>query len=42
MARQFNRRLGTPIMSLRFSDIMEPEDFAAFPGFWKDAPAWIS
>jgi nucleoside-diphosphate-sugar epimerase len=37
MARQFNRRFGTPIVSLRFSNIMEPGDYAAFPGFWKDA-----
>ena len=37
MARQFNRRFGTPIACLRFSNIMEPQDYAAFPGFWKDA-----
>jgi nucleoside-diphosphate-sugar epimerase len=37
MARQFHRRFGTPIVGLRFSNIMEPGDYAAFPGFWKDA-----
>ena len=37
MARQFHRRFGIPITSLRFSNIMEPHDYAAFPGFWKDA-----
>jgi nucleoside-diphosphate-sugar epimerase len=36
MARQFHRRFGTPIVGLRFSNIMEPGDYAAFPGFWKD------
>jgi len=36
MARQFNRRFGTPIVGLRFSNIMEPGDYAAFPGFWKN------
>jgi nucleoside-diphosphate-sugar epimerase len=37
MARQFHRRFGFPVTSLRFSNIMEPHDYAAFPGFWKDA-----
>lgn len=37
MARQYHRRFGTPIVGLRFSNIMEPHDYAAFPGFWKDA-----
>jgi nucleoside-diphosphate-sugar epimerase len=36
MARQFNRRFGTPIVGLRFSNIMEPGDYAAFPGYQKD------
>jgi nucleoside-diphosphate-sugar epimerase len=37
MARQFNRRFGIPFIGLRFSNIMEPHDYAAFPGYWKDA-----
>lgn len=37
MARQFHRRTGTPFISLRISNIMEPDDYAAFPGFWADA-----
>ncbi len=37
MARQFNRRTGIPIVGLRFSNIMEPQDYAAFPSYWKDA-----
>jgi nucleoside-diphosphate-sugar epimerase len=37
MARQHARWTGTPIIALRFSNIMEPGDYAAFPSFWKDA-----
>ncbi|HTZ52874.1 MAG TPA: NAD(P)-dependent oxidoreductase [Spirochaetia bacterium] len=37
MARQFTRRFGTTVVGLRFSNIMEPGDYAAFPGYWKDA-----
>ena len=37
MARQFHRRTGIPFVSLRISNIMEPEDYAAFPGFSADA-----
>jgi len=37
MARQFARRFGTTIVGLRFSNIMEPGDYASFAGFWKDA-----
>jgi nucleoside-diphosphate-sugar epimerase len=37
MARQFNRRTGIPIVGLRFSNIMEPRDYAAFPSYWKDS-----
>jgi nucleoside-diphosphate-sugar epimerase len=37
MARQLNRRTGIPIVSLRISNIMEPDDYAAFPGYWADA-----
>ncbi len=39
MARQFNRRTGIPFVGLRISNIMEPEDYAAFPSYWDDA--WI-
>jgi nucleoside-diphosphate-sugar epimerase len=37
MARQFNRWTGIPYVGLRFSNIMEPEDYERFPGFWDDA-----
>jgi nucleoside-diphosphate-sugar epimerase len=37
MARQFNRRTGIPFVGLRFSNIMEPHDYAAFPSYWKDS-----
>ncbi len=37
MAVQFARRTGIPFIGLRFSNIMEPDDYAAFPGFWDDA-----
>ena len=37
MARQFNRRTGIPFVGLRISNIMEPEDYAAFPSYWDDA-----
>jgi nucleoside-diphosphate-sugar epimerase len=37
MARQFNRWTGIPIIGLRFSNIMEPDDYQRFPGFWNDA-----
>ncbi len=37
MARQFHRRFRIPFVGLRFSNIMEPQDYAAFPGYWKDA-----
>ncbi|HSM45604.1 MAG TPA: NAD(P)-dependent oxidoreductase [Acidimicrobiia bacterium] len=36
MAVQFSRRSGTPFLGLRFSNIMEPLDYQAFPGFWDD------
>jgi nucleoside-diphosphate-sugar epimerase len=36
MARQVNRWTGIPIVGLRFSNIMEPGDYAAFPGFQND------
>jgi nucleoside-diphosphate-sugar epimerase len=37
MARQMNRWSKIPIIGLRFSNIMEPHDYARFPGFWDDA-----
>jgi nucleoside-diphosphate-sugar epimerase len=36
MARQFNRWTGIPAIGLRFSNIMEPHDYARFPGFQAD------
>lgn len=36
MATQFSRRTGIPFLGLRFSNIMEPQDYEAFPGFWDD------
>ncbi|HXV41897.1 MAG TPA: NAD(P)-dependent oxidoreductase [Anaerolineae bacterium] len=37
MARQFSRWSGVPFVGLRFSNIMEPEDYQRFPSFWDDA-----
>ncbi|HET6450529.1 MAG TPA: NAD(P)-dependent oxidoreductase [Spirochaetia bacterium] len=37
MARQFARRFRLPVVGLRFSNIMEPHDYAAFAGWQKDA-----
>ena len=37
MAAQFNRRTGIPFVSLRISNIMEPDEYAAFPVFETDA-----
>ena len=36
MARQFSRRSGIPFIALRFSNIMEPHDYARFPSFQGD------
>ncbi len=36
MARQFHRRTGIPYLGLRFSNVMEPDDYARFPSFWDD------
>jgi nucleoside-diphosphate-sugar epimerase len=36
MAAQIARRTGVPFVGLRISNIMEPEDYAAFPGYWQD------
>jgi nucleoside-diphosphate-sugar epimerase len=38
MAVQFNRRTGIPFVGLRISNIMEPPDYARFPG-WQDDPS---
>jgi nucleoside-diphosphate-sugar epimerase len=37
LARQVNRWTGTPFVALRFSNIMEPEDYQRFPSYWDDA-----
>jgi len=37
MAAQFARRSGIGFVGLRISNIMEPDDYAAFPG-WQDDP----
>jgi nucleoside-diphosphate-sugar epimerase len=37
MARQYHRWSGIPFVGLRFSNIMEPEEYARFPSFWPDA-----
>lgn len=37
MANQFSRWSGIPFIGLRFSNIMEPDDYRRFPDFWKDA-----
>ncbi len=36
MARQFSRWSGIPFVGLRFSNIMEPEDYTRFPEYWDD------
>jgi nucleoside-diphosphate-sugar epimerase len=36
MARQFSRWSGTPFVGLRFSNIMEPDAYQSFPGYWDD------
>jgi nucleoside-diphosphate-sugar epimerase len=42
LGRQLNRWTGTPHIALRFSNIMEPEEYERFPSFWDDArlPRW--
>jgi nucleoside-diphosphate-sugar epimerase len=37
MARQYSRRFRIPFASLRFSNIMEPQDYAGFTAFQDDA-----
>jgi nucleoside-diphosphate-sugar epimerase len=36
IAAQTARRTGIPFVGLRISNIMEPEDYGAFPGYWDD------
>lgn len=36
LARQTSRRSGIPFVALRFSNIMEPEEYPRFPSFWED------
>ena len=36
MARQFSRWSGMPIVGLRFSNVMEREDYRQFPSYWDD------
>jgi nucleoside-diphosphate-sugar epimerase len=36
MAQQFSRWSGIPFVALRFSNIMEPHDYARFPSYWAD------
>jgi nucleoside-diphosphate-sugar epimerase len=36
MARQFSRWSGIPFIGLRFSNVMEREDYAQFPSYWED------
>lgn len=37
LGRQLHRWTGTPHIALRFSNIMEPEDYEGFRSFWGDA-----
>lgn len=39
MARQLNRWTRIPFIALRFSNIMETDDYARFPDFWDDVGA---
>jgi nucleoside-diphosphate-sugar epimerase len=36
LGRQLNRWTGRPHVALRFSNIMEPEDYERFPSYWDD------
>ncbi|HLW96382.1 MAG TPA: NAD(P)-dependent oxidoreductase [Solirubrobacteraceae bacterium] len=36
MARQFSRWSGIPFIGLRFSNVMEREDYQQFPSYWDD------
>jgi nucleoside-diphosphate-sugar epimerase len=37
LGRQLHRRTGRPHVALRFSNILEPDDYQRFPSFWDDA-----
>jgi nucleoside-diphosphate-sugar epimerase len=37
LARQISRWTGTPFVALRFSNIMEPDEYERFSSFWDDA-----
>jgi nucleoside-diphosphate-sugar epimerase len=37
LGRQLHRWTGVPYVALRFSNIMEPQDYEQFPSFWEDA-----
>ena len=37
LGRQLHRRTGRPHIALRFSNIMEPDDYQRFPSFWDNA-----
>jgi len=37
LGRQLHRWSGMPHVALRFSNIMEPEEYERFPSFWDDA-----
>jgi nucleoside-diphosphate-sugar epimerase len=37
MAEHITRWSGIPFVALRFSNILGPEDYKAFPGYWQDA-----
>ncbi len=36
LGRQLHRWSGTPYVALRFSNIMEPQEYERFPSFWSD------
>jgi nucleoside-diphosphate-sugar epimerase len=36
LGRQLHRWTGTPYIALRFSNIMEPDDYEGFPSYWDD------
>jgi nucleoside-diphosphate-sugar epimerase len=36
LGRQLHRWTGTPYVALRFSNIMEPQDYEHFPSYWDD------
>ena len=42
IAEQFNRWTGVPFVALRYSNVMEEDDYTRFPGFWQEprSRAW--